>query len=223
MSAPRDTNTRADGCDDCGRPHPKCYAHNSQGNPCGAKPVTGGRVCSVHGGRAPQVKAAAARRTAEAAAAREVARLGLKLDVHPAEALIDLVHWTAGEVAYWRSIVIDIETAGGHQALTWGVTSETYQGSGEFPGTNTTSETAPHIAYRMLTDASSRLAAYSTAALKANVDERRVQLAEQQGAAVAGAVRRILERLNLTPDQQALIGVVIPEELRRLVTAKEPA
>jgi hypothetical protein len=39
-----------------------CSAHRSDGEPCSAYAITGGRVCVAHGGAAPQVKAAAARR-----------------------------------------------------------------------------------------------------------------------------------------------------------------
>lgn len=41
----------------------KCSAHNKQtGDPCGNWAIKGGTVCRYHGGSAPQVKAAAARR-----------------------------------------------------------------------------------------------------------------------------------------------------------------
>lgn len=41
---------------------PRCRAHNRAGAQCGLAPIHGAVVCQVHGGRAPQVKAAAARR-----------------------------------------------------------------------------------------------------------------------------------------------------------------
>lgn len=49
-----------------------------------------------------------------------------------------------------------------------------------------------------------------------NVDERRVRLAETQGALVADVIRRILDRLSLSDEQVALVGTVVPEELRAL-------
>lgn len=44
---------------------PRCRAHNQAGARCGLAPIHGGTVCQVHGGRAPQVKAAAARRVGD--------------------------------------------------------------------------------------------------------------------------------------------------------------
>ena len=44
----------------------RCGAHSSQtGKPCGQWAIRGGTVCRTHGGRAPQVKAAAERRLAD--------------------------------------------------------------------------------------------------------------------------------------------------------------
>ena len=41
---------------------PRCKATNRQGNRCGKLPIPGGTVCRMHGGGAPQVKAAAMER-----------------------------------------------------------------------------------------------------------------------------------------------------------------
>lgn len=212
-------------CTTCGQTHPNgCHAHKSPsrgGGPCGKYPVTGLTVCEKHGGHSPQSKAKTARVRAEQAAAREVARLGRKVDTHPAEALIDLVHWTAGEVAYWRDKVVDLEEAGGVKALTWGVTKHE-KGFQKGESINVkTREAGPNVAYSMLVDASNRLAAYSAAALRAGVDERRVRLAEAQGALVAQAIRAVLDKLNLTPDQWALVPTVVPAQLRLLTATTE--
>ena len=220
----------------CGHIHPKgCHAHKSEargGGPCGAPATTGLTVCYRHGGATPTAKAKSAKAHAQIKAAREVARLGRKVEMHPAEALVDLVHWTAGEVAYWRGIVVELEQQGGHEALTWGVTKVKEGGDDR----GTTEQAAPHIAYQMLTSASDRLATYAAAALRAGVQERSIRLAEAQGAAVALAQRTILERMFaavlqmlrshgiddakiITALEQAwaeAMGVIVPQELRRL-------
>ena len=207
-------------CPTCGQTHPRgCQAHKKAargGGPCLATPVPGGTVCKWHGGNSPRAQAAATQRLATIAAAEQVARLGVRVTIHPAEALIDLVHWTAGEVAYWRGIVVELEQQGGHKALTWGVTKEK-SGGDDF---DTTQEAKPHIAYVMLRDASDRLASYAGAALKAGVDERRVKLAEQHGALVADVIKGVLAALNLTPEQQALVPTIVPQQLRLLTAEK---
>ena len=208
-------------CPKCGQPHPRgCHAHSGRGTrPCGLRPVTGLTVCQMHGGRSPQAQAKSAQLKAKAKAAREVARLGARLDVHPAEALIDLVQWTAGEVAYWRDVVTAVDADGGHRALTWGVTR--VKDGGDDRGTTTAA--APHVAYQMLTSASDRLATYAAAALRAGVDERRVQLAERQGALVADVIRGVLDALNLSAEQWELVPTIVPAQLRLLTSTPNGA
>jgi hypothetical protein len=172
----------------------------------------------MHGGRSGHVRAKATQRLATQAAEREVARLGARRDIHPAEALLDLVHWTAGEVDYWRHRVQDLDD----QDLVWGMTQHRDGVGPEGPVDVTTHEAKPHIAYVMLERASDRLASYAAAALKAGIDERRVQLAERQGALVADVIRGILDDLHLTPEQQLLVGTVVPTRLRALTSQETP-
>lgn len=189
--------------------HPaQCGAKTRNGGTCHNPPMEGGRRCRMHGGASPRAVAAAKRRLEEQRAQAAVELFAARRDIHPADALLELVQWTAGEVDYWRAQVRLIE----RDDLTWGMTKRKTGGD----DAGITEEAAPPVAYRMLTDASDRLAKYAAAALKAGVEERRVQLAENQGALVALTIRRILDRLNLTPDQVQLVPVVVPEELRAL-------
>lgn len=205
-------------CPTCGQTHPRgCRAHkkaNRGGGPCLRAAVPGSTVCHYHGGTSPQAKAKAAERLAETEAREQAARFAARTDIHPAEALLELVHHQAGIVDYWRARVEEVRA----EDLEWGTTREKTGGDDR----GTTNEAAPHIAYKLLTEAQRDLAAYASAALKAGVDERRVRLAEQQGTAVATVIRAILERLHLTPDQQALVPVVVPEQLRQLTHQEAP-
>ena len=70
-------------CSTCGATHPRgCRAHKDQAKtiPCGNWPARGATVCRYHGGSAPQVKAAAEQRQAEAAAEQAVRALWSGLD-----------------------------------------------------------------------------------------------------------------------------------------------
>lgn len=48
------------------RPARRCRAHRHDGQPCAAYAITGGAVCRMHGGGAPQVRSAARRRIEQA-------------------------------------------------------------------------------------------------------------------------------------------------------------
>lgn len=186
----------------------RCTGHTSAGRPCKRAPIAGGTVCPTHGGSAPQVKAAAARRLQLASAARELAALGEPVAIDPAAALLQLVHHKAGEVAWLRAMVQTDDL----DDLVWGLTREKVGGD----DAGTTHEAKPSIWWTMLRSAEDQLAQYAAAAIKAGVEERRVRLEEQTGALVAGVIQRILARLDLSPAQQQLVPTVVPGELRAL-------
>lgn len=148
----------------------------------------------------------------EKRAEREIARLGKQREIHPAEALLESVYLAAGEVDFWRDKLDTID----EDDLTWGRTSQRVGHGPEGPIDVDTFEAKPHVYKVMFDQAQEKLVKYSAAALKAGVDERRIQLAEKQGAMVGEVIKRILDRLDLSRDQQILVGEVVPEELRRL-------
>jgi len=189
------------------------------GKTCANTPTSGATRCWRHGGKAPQVQAAAERRVAEAAAretmAKAVRTLGLPIDIDPGKALLDEIHWTAGHVAWLRDKVQELED----QDLVWGRT-QTDQGVGPQGPVDTTTEKAdPNVWYQLYLKEREHLAKVCALALKAGIEERRVKLAENQGLLVAEVIRRILGALNLTPEQAQLVPVIVPRELRSLAEA----
>lgn len=99
-------------CKKCGEIHERCNGHRkSDGKPCRRWPKTGGKVCRLCGGGAPQVEAARQRREAAREAAETVAALGLPRDVAPPIALLELVHSIAGQVAWLEAKVRRIDPA----------------------------------------------------------------------------------------------------------------
>lgn len=193
-------------------PAKHCGAKNRTGNGDGRCTLvkgwgtdhTGTGNCRFHGGTTPSGNLAAKKEQAR----RDVELFGAKRTIAPAEALLELVHWTAGEVDYWRSRVRELE----QDDLTWGVTRE--KTGGEDYGT--TSEAKPAVEYALLIDASNRLERYASSALKAGADAAMVQIARGQGALLAGVIQRILARLDLTETQLQLVPVVVPAELRAI-------
>ena len=196
----------------------RCAAKRRNGEGCGAWAVKGATVCRMHGGSSPQARQAAARRVQEEKAAKEAQRLAQPIETDPSQALLDLVSSAAGEVAYWRNRVDEIQDRD-EKRLTSGLTKITEGKDRGGVTTLRTVETVAAIEYRMWTAAQDRLAQYATAALRAGVEERRVRLDEDQGALVAQVIRRILDRLDLSEWQAEMVGSVVPEELRALSQA----
>ncbi|MEV7962398.1 hypothetical protein [Oerskovia paurometabola] len=215
-------------CEKCGQPHPGCTGHTKNGPraglPC-ARPCLPRETCNSHGGAAPQVRAARLRRAQEAEAARQVATLGLAVDITPTDALLQEVQWTAGHVQWLRTKVQELD----EQALVWGTTAESEKESDKNGReTSFTVSAKPSVWYSLYQAERAHLVAVCTAALKAGVEERKVRLAEQQGDLVVAVIRRILDGLyaallaaGLTADQltdawQTAVADVVPRELRAI-------
>jgi len=202
------------GTPDESRDQQHCGARKRQGDGTCTQPAGWGTdhvgigACKLHGGSMANHKTAAATTQAR----RDVVLFGARRDIHPADALLELVQWTAGEVDYWRQRVRLLE----EHDLTWGVTKVKEGGDDR----GTTEEAKPNIAYVMLVDASNRLERYSASALKAGVDERRVRLAEQQGTLLHGVLVAVLGELGHDVSPGSSAAQVI---LRHLAPLREAA
>ena len=210
----------------------RCTAKaKSTGVQCARYAIEGASTCRVHGSGSRKAKAAAARRVEEAKAAREaekaVTTLGLSKDVSPSEALLEEVRWTAGHVDWLRDRVRDLE----HDELVWGKTKEK-SGSldpDRLPAAEVTESAAPSVWYDLYERERKHLVAVCTAALRAGVEERRVALAESQGALVGQAFGRILDGMydaliaagmasDLRDAWAAATKLIVPRELRALAS-----
>lgn len=178
-------------CPKCGQVHDpdKCTGHNARGLPCGNKPIRGGSVCSTHGGSAPQVRAKAEERLLHRRAVLEAETLGLPREIDPHTALLEELHRTAGAVQWLGAVVADLER-------------------GKVAGDS--------VYVRLYADERDRLVKVAKTCVDVGIEERRVRLAEQAGAQLAAVVRAVLDRLELSADQQSLALRVVPEEFRRL-------
>lgn len=58
---------------------------------------------------------------------------------------------------------------------------------------------------------------FATKAIAAGLAERQVRLAEQQGAMLYSVISAVLGDLRLSPEQEALIGEVVPRRLREIL------
>ena len=156
----------------------------------------------MHGGSPRNPTNKIAQRRAEEQARRQVAKLGGSRDVHPLEALLEMVREAAANVAVLR---VHVQDKANTQAV--------YDDRGR-PYTN------PVLAF--YNDERDRLARVAKAALEAGVDERRVKLAELHAARLGEALGRALddEAAALSEGQRGALRVALARELRRQL---EPA
>lgn len=205
--------------DDTGRP--LCGARKRDGNPCGASPRKGATRCARHGGNAKQVKNAAAKRVTSAKAARTLRSLGYDPtaeNIDPSEALLRLVSDKAREVAWLRHMVDQIQHDGGTDGnpLVWGRTKHE-EGVGPLGSIDKDDYAAElNIWIRYLHQAEDQLARYATAALRAGVEQKQVEIREQEALVFVGVLNQVFAGLQLTSEQQRLIPTVVPQALRAI-------
>jgi hypothetical protein len=165
----------------------RCRATARSGQRCKRYAIPGGRVCVMHGGATPAVRAAARRRLAEAEATAVLESIW-DPDAAPVTDPIEALAALAGKAQHAVDVLGAMVTTGqldGAAAVVWSkLIRET----------------------RQMLEALDRL----------GLEERRVRLAEQAGAELAALVRRVLDQLGLTPEQQALASTVVPAEFRAI-------
>jgi hypothetical protein len=172
--------------------------------------MRGQQVCASHGGKSPRALAAAERRIAEEEASRAVETFGLPREIDARDALLEEVYRTAGAIDWLTAKVRELEP----KALVWGVTEKNIIGSGEWKGTNTTKAAAVNVWVQLWQDERKHLVTVSKAAISAGIEERRVKLAEQQGALLATVIKGILGDLQLTAAQAASAPGIVAQHLR---------
>lgn len=190
----------------------RCTGTNRQGAPCGNPPMTGAAVCRMHGGAAPQVRAAAARRVAHAEWAQTY---GEPIDTDPTTAVLDQLAHTAGHVAWLLERVRETEP----EALVWGVLSETAKQSGQWPGVDITRGARASTWLVLYGQERDRLVRMAEVAHRMGIEDRQVALAERLGAACLELISGVLDDLNLTSDQRAAAAEAVPRRLRAVTTA----
>jgi hypothetical protein len=99
-----------------GAPHGRCHATARSGSPCRQPAVAGATVCRFHGGSAPQVQRAAARRLAEAdaAAVLKLADVEVTAIDDPLSKLAEVAAMAAAWMDHIAPKLDDLESWTGH-------------------------------------------------------------------------------------------------------------
>jgi len=169
-------------------------------------PHVGTGRCKLHGGSTQSHTQAGAKTLA----ANAVATFGLPREIDPRDALLEEIYRTAGAVDWLHQQVQKLEA----EKVTWGISEEVEKQASEFPGVDTTRKAAVNVWVELWQKERRHLVDVCKAAVQAGLEERRVRLAEQQGAMLAGVIKNILGDLDLTPEQQGLVATVVPRHLR---------
>ena len=196
-------------CTKCGQQHERCAGHARGPRPCQRHPVRGLDKCTTHSGMSRANAIAKGRdnleRQEQERAAREmVATYGQSVEVDPHTALLEEIHRTAGHVAWLADLIGKMEAGD----LVWGRTEIAHIDAHISPGTNVHYQAVPSIWLTLYQRERDHLAKVAAAAIKAGIEERRVQLAEQQGDLIVEVIQATLRDLgvDLTPKVAETVG-----------------
>lgn len=202
-----------------GRPRtlgPTCGAKTSHG-PC--KNAAGERTshpgygrCYRHGGSTRNGTLAAQKTQAEEACAR----FGVPVETSAIEALIDLLAALNGEVMFYRARVAEL----GVTEMTHGITERRYEGNDPQPGGEgyTVFQSKPNVWILLLNDAEKRLHELAADMTRIGIEDRRMRLAEQQGAVMLKVIMSTLAEFGVQPDDPR-IPDVMPRIIKELTAA----
>jgi P27 family predicted phage terminase small subunit len=192
-------------CEEHGR-H-ECTGQRSRGRgPCHGSAQANGK-CRMHSGNELGLAAAQLVRTPT--------YLGVRRDITAGQALLEEVQRTAGIVGYLDTVIAALE----RDNLVWGIEREALVGSGEFPGVDVIRSAKPSVWVQLHQRERSHLVAVCEAALRANIDERLVRLAEGQGLQFAQCLNLIFKDLDLSVEQWAMVPDVVPRRMREMIAA----
>jgi len=202
-----------------------CGQSRSDGTPCRAKALIGLDVCWWHGGAAVGVKGRVSAKALTGAQAMTAA-YGAPQEITPPMALLEELWRTNGHVLWLQEKLLTSDPSTlGERLWSNGETYVQRTGTGRSASPTQEQLDAMPDAYlavwlKLYGDERDRLINVAREAIRAGVAEKIGRLADAQGAMVALVIYRILDRLNLTTEQRGLMPVVVPEELKRLVTGE---
>ena len=195
------------------------------GGRCHGRAVKGLDVCRMHGGQKADVLKAKG-----AALSAWRATPGVQ-EVTPSEAVMAMLQLSWARARFYASLLEQqVETAQADSGSGLGGDLDLGPGAGLIGHTRSASPSVGVYesgeAARGLTMLEERerdrVVRYAKAAHDMGIADREIHLAEQQGALIAGAISRILDALELTPQQQQRVPEVVPGVLLEIAGDTNP-
>lgn len=169
---------------------PQCTATSQRsGKRCEKTPMKGQTICASHGGKAKQNLAAAERRQQEQEARKAVVTYGLSQEIEPHKALLEELYRTRGHVCWLEQWIQDSNDIDLHQTV----------GGGEF----SQPRQVPSVWLELYQSERKHYAQLAIACIRAGIEERRIKLAEDQGALLARVINGILVDLGVADNPDA--------------------
>lgn len=176
----------------------KCKGTRTNGQPCGNWAMNGSTVCHSHGGRAPQVKAAAAARMAEERVERLLYRYQAEPTADPLEALQRLAGRALAMEQAIGNLVNNLEDLR--------FTDE--KGAEQLRSEVVILERAMDRAGKLLVDIA-----------KLNIEERLAKVTERQTEIMQAALDASMTEMGYPPDQRVAIRKSLARHLRAVPAA----
>lgn len=161
-------------------------------------------TCKLHGGNAPGHQVKAHREMAAVASAT----YGLPVEISPTLALMQEVWRTQGHVAWLGEVVATIDKDG----LVWGLAEDVVGGKNH----GKTFKAAPNIWLNLYREERKHLAAVTRDAIKAGIEQSRLELEQQRASAISTAFFGTLDALGLTEEQRAQALELFPQALEAI-------
>lgn len=177
---------------------PFCGGEKRNGEPCLREagwgtdhPGTG--KCKHHGG--------ATQAGRDAAARAEVEGLATPIPVTPGQAILGVLQLAAGQLAYCTAQVGGLSEAQMFEETIAGV--------------------VPNRWVRLQLSIEDRIVKFARAAGDMGIQERQMQLAEEQTRMMGSLLEAVMDRIDLTPKQRKQVGPAIREALPALMAGNE--
>lgn len=202
-----------------GPDYPRCGATNRvEPGTCGLRagwgtPHLGVGRCRKHGGNTQSHVQKATEDQARLAAAR----WGEPIVTTGIDALLNLLYLWSGIEMFYRARIQDLAP----DEFVWGDTGLVHDS--DTGGVKRTSSAGVNMWVKLHSEATTKLADIAEQCVRAGIDERRVRLAEQQGALLVSGLRWLAQRLELSELKAQLFDQLVLEMFQHLDSGKIPA